>query len=110
MIKKETACNGGDLGSLPGRDIPWRREWLPTPEFLPGEFHGQESGMTEQLNNNRKLNIIFEVLWSLEFLLFKLTTSVFCSYCHRHVYVFQSFVCHILQIFHFVDVFELVMS
>ena len=21
--------------------IPWRREWLPTPVFLPGEFHGQ---------------------------------------------------------------------
>ena len=20
---------------------PWRREWLPTPVFLPGEFHGQ---------------------------------------------------------------------
>ena len=20
--------------------IPWRREWLPTPAFLPGEFHG----------------------------------------------------------------------
>ena len=19
--------------------IPWRREWLPTPVFLPGEFH-----------------------------------------------------------------------
>ena len=21
--------------------IPWRREWLPTPLFLPGKFHGQ---------------------------------------------------------------------
>ena len=21
------------------RKIPWRREWLPTPVFLPGEFH-----------------------------------------------------------------------
>ena len=42
------------------RTIPWRREWLPTPVFLPGEFHGQRSlacyspgvtelGMTEQL-------------------------------------------------------------
>ena len=20
---------------------PWRREWLPIPVFLPGEFHGQ---------------------------------------------------------------------
>ena len=23
--------------------IPWRREQLPTPIFLPGEFHGQRS-------------------------------------------------------------------
>ena len=43
------------------RKIPWRREWLPTPVFLPGEFHGQwsladynpwgheDSDMTERL-------------------------------------------------------------
>ena len=23
--------------------IPWRREWHPTPVFLPGEAHGQRS-------------------------------------------------------------------
>jgi hypothetical protein len=23
--------------------IPWRREWLPTPVFLPGEFPGQKT-------------------------------------------------------------------
>ena len=23
--------------------IPWRRKWLPTPAFVPGEFHGQRS-------------------------------------------------------------------
>ena len=23
--------------------IPWRREWLPTPIFLPGETHGQRN-------------------------------------------------------------------
>ena len=22
---------------------PWRREWQPTPVFLPGESHGQKS-------------------------------------------------------------------
>ena len=38
---KASACNAGDPGSIPGsRKIPWRREWLPTPVFLPGEFHG----------------------------------------------------------------------
>ena len=26
------------------KKIPWRREWLPTPVFLPDEkFHGQRS-------------------------------------------------------------------
>ena len=25
------------------RKVPWRREWQPTPVFLPGEFHGQKS-------------------------------------------------------------------
>ena len=41
---KASACNSGNLGSYPwvGK-IPWRREWLPTPVFLPGEFHGQRS-------------------------------------------------------------------
>ena len=34
---KISACNVGDLV----RKIPWRREWQPTPIFLPGEFHGQ---------------------------------------------------------------------
>ena len=24
-------------------DPDWRREWQPTPVFLPGEFHGQRS-------------------------------------------------------------------
>ena len=25
------------------RKTPWRREWLPTPVFLPGKFHGQRN-------------------------------------------------------------------
>ena len=25
------------------RKLPWRREWLLTLVFLPGEFHGQRS-------------------------------------------------------------------
>ena len=30
------------IQSLGGK-IPWRRDWLPTSVFLPGEFHGQRS-------------------------------------------------------------------
>ena len=40
-----------------GWEDPWRREWLPTPVFWPGEFHGlyspwssKELGTTEQLS------------------------------------------------------------
>ena len=40
--KKKSACNAGDPGSIPGvRKMPWRRDWLPAPVFLPGESHGQ---------------------------------------------------------------------
>ena len=42
---KESVCNAGDLGWIPGvGKIPWRRDWLPTPVFLSGEFHGLWGG------------------------------------------------------------------
>ena len=38
------ACNARDPASIPGLGlIPWRREWLPTPVFLPGESLGLRS-------------------------------------------------------------------
>jgi len=40
---KESTCNARDLGSIPGvgrSPGEWRKERLPTPVFLPGEFHG----------------------------------------------------------------------
>ena len=37
---KESACNVGDQGSISGsKRFPWKREQLPIPVFLPGEFH-----------------------------------------------------------------------
>ena len=40
---KESACNVGVLGLIPGlARFPWRRERLATPVFLPGEFHGPQ--------------------------------------------------------------------
>ena len=50
--------------------IPWRKEWQPTPVFLPGESHGQrslvdyspcgrrETDMTEQLTQHRMLYFV----------------------------------------------------
>ena len=42
---KESVFNAGDLGLISGsgRSPPWRREWQPTPVFLPGKFHGWRS-------------------------------------------------------------------
>ena len=41
---KDSACNEVDLGLISGSGrFPWRREWQPTPVFLPGEFQGQRS-------------------------------------------------------------------
>ena len=33
---KESACNAGDLDSIPGK-IPWSKAWQTTPVFLLGE-------------------------------------------------------------------------
>ena len=40
LSSKESSCNAGDLGSIPGLGrVPFRKAWQPTPVFLPGEFH-----------------------------------------------------------------------
>ena len=46
--KEEMSSQFPSLGSGSGlnpqvRKIPWRKEWQPTPVFLPGETHGQRS-------------------------------------------------------------------
>ena len=35
-------CRGPKFDPWVGK-IHWRREWLPTPVSLPGEFHGQKN-------------------------------------------------------------------
>ena len=42
MVKNLPAMKKTQVGSL-GQKIPWRRSWLPTPVFLPGEPQGQRS-------------------------------------------------------------------
>ena len=39
---KETQSPISKVQSWVGK-IPWRREWLPTPIFLPGAFQGKRS-------------------------------------------------------------------
>ena len=47
LLVKNLPVNAGDIrdaGLIPGiGKISWRKEWQPTPVFLPGESHGQRS-------------------------------------------------------------------
>ena len=40
---KEAACSTGDLGSIHGREDPWKRACQPTLVFLLRDPHGQRS-------------------------------------------------------------------
>ena len=40
---KESACNAGDLGSIPELGRSLEKGMATTPVFLSGEFHGQRS-------------------------------------------------------------------
>ena len=75
---KESAWNVGDLCDPWVRKIPCRREWQPTPVFLPGEFQGQrslvsyipwsckDSDMTERLTHTHNLHsasLTAKVIW-----------------------------------------------
>ena len=42
MIKNLPAMQKNWFNLWVGKN-PWRREWLPTPGFLPGELRGQGS-------------------------------------------------------------------
>ena len=56
---KESACNVGDLGLLPGfapwvGKISWRRAWQPTPVFLPREHPWtEEPGELQSMGSQR---------------------------------------------------------
>ena len=52
MVKNLPAIHETWVQSL-GWKMPWRREWLPTPVFLPGEFHGQRSLIVRGVAKNQ---------------------------------------------------------
>ena len=79
---KESACNAGDLGSIPGLG-----RWLPTPVFSPGEFHGprslagyspwghKESDMTERLGTH--MVVLFLVFQGISILFSIVAISIY---------------------------------
>ena len=101
------------------RKILWRREWLSTPVFLPGKFHGQRNlagyshGVAKSgtlLNDN---SFIFAcVLIILRYVpyiptlirafIMKFVKMVFCSYWDYHVvfvFPFTNVMYHIVYIY-----------
>ena len=60
---KESACNGGDLSSIPGSG-------RSTPVFLPEESHGQRSLVgyspwgRKELDTTERLTLYFFIAWS----------------------------------------------
>ena len=44
--------------------IPWRREWLPTRVFLPGEFHGLGGLVGYSPWNHKELDMIEQLTLS----------------------------------------------
>ena len=45
LVGKESVCNARRPEFHPlVRKIPWKKEWLPTPVFLPGEIHSFSAG------------------------------------------------------------------
>ena len=75
-VGKESACNAGDLGLIPGLGkIPWRRERLPTAVFWPGEFHGRYSSWgCRDLDTTERRS-----LTALHFCVCSLCVSIKCS-------------------------------
>ena len=61
------------------RKTPWRREWLPIPVLLPGEFRGQRSltGYSQwdhkESETAEQLSLHFK-----KFFIYFLTTKIFC--------------------------------
>ena len=60
MIKNLLAMQNPWVGT-----IPWRKEWLPTPLFLPGECHGQRSLVGYSPWGCKELDTIEQLILSL---------------------------------------------
>ena len=59
----------------------WRREWLPTPVFLPGEFHGQGTLMGNSPWGHKELD-------TTEWLTLSIPPSIYpCSHQLTHLFI-----------------------
>ena len=91
LVKSSPQCGRPGFDPWVGK-IPWRREWLPTPVFWPGEFHGlyspwglKESDMTAQPSRH----YVFVLLWGHSKLTFQ-SVSVSSLPKDKTKFLFQS--------------------
>ena len=62
LSSKESTCNAGDVGLIPGPEDPRRRKWQPTPVFLlanpmvRGAWCATVHGVTEELDTTYQVN------------------------------------------------------
>ena len=56
------------------RSIPWRRERLPVPVFLPGEFPGQRSLVDCSPRGHKKLDTVEQLTHNILYLLKRLSS------------------------------------
>ena len=72
MVKNLKQCRSGfDLWV---RKIPWRRERLPVPVFLPGEFPGQRSLVDCSPRGHKKLDTVEQLTHNILYLLKRLSS------------------------------------
>ena len=87
--------------------IPWRREWSPTPVFLPGEFHGQRSlagnspwghkechttkGLTPK---SKRIQVQLDIYWLLSYYL---PCGEICQESHESVNILLSLLAFIWE-------------
>ena len=100
---KESACNAQDPGS--GEEEPLEKEWLPTPVFLPGEFHVQrslvgyspqghkESDMTEQLTLHSLQDMSKSVITMFSSRIFPVSSPTFRYLIHCEFILMYLFLC-----------------
>ena len=100
---KESACNAGDAGLIPG-SISWKRKWQSPPLVLPGKSHGQrslvgysprgckESDRTYHPNKNNIPWIIIICTWYIYFRYFYSVCPVVFSFCSWHLFSHKGYV------------------
>ena len=66
--------------------VPWRREWLPTPAFLPGQSQGQRSLAGYSPWGHKESDMTERLTLRMYFTIKKTKIASFKKASERHVY------------------------